>query len=72
MILSVISIGRKKLISSRMTTICMVNRRLEKWWGDALRQLLVTLLKGLVLGFNWHWVQGQIQIFQKGEGHLTA
>ena len=55
-----------------MTTICMVNRRLEKWWGDALGQLLVTLLKGLVLGFNWHGVRGQIQIFQKGEGHLTA
>lgn len=32
-ILSVISIGRWKLISSEMTTICMVNRRLEKWWG---------------------------------------
>ena len=55
-----------------MTTICMVNRRLEKWWGNALGQLLVTILKGLVLGFNWHGVQGQIQIFQKGEGHLTA
>lgn len=32
-ILSVISIGRWKLISSEMTTICTVNRRLEKWWG---------------------------------------
>ena len=40
--------------------------------GDALGQLLVTILKGLVFGFNWRGVQGQIQIFQKGEGHLTA
>ena len=49
-----ISFGRWKLISSEMTSVCMVNRRVEKWSGVSWGSYWLLFLKvGVGLQLTW-------------------